>query len=680
VPILTAEDRIGSRVGPYVVDRIIGEGGMGVVFAGRDADEQPVAIKLLHPHLGADASAAKRFVREAQAAARIQHENVVRVRETVMADDGAACIVMELLDGEPLTALLLREGPLDPERTAELLLPVMDALAEAHDAGIVHRDLKPDNVFLAYRGGEVVPKLLDFGIAKLLDGSATATRTGMMLGTPAYMAPEQARGEKEIGPAADVWAMGALWFECLSQRTPYVAETPQAFIAKILTESPMRVRDVEEQVPERLAKPIDQALRKDVRERPTSMRAFASSIRLALDERRRMGLAATLQEGAGPLSGVEPDPAPPPAGPTKRGHADPADVVAPPLDPRHRAGMNPDRGPDRAGAPAMLAPARVERSGSRGPVVALTALLAIGGAAGAATMMFRGGAEEADAIAASHTGETPVGEPVVEEPGVGGEQGGAADPNREHVVAPTPAASRTDAIRAAVAAQRGFLAGCAEAGRDPGDRAEVRVVVAFEIVGEGDLSSIEVSGANEAIARCFEAAFRRMTFPAVAHPTQVSYPFVLGPSADEDAEDEEATDSRSSSRTRRAVRQRRSRPDPDDPLAGLAAFDTSPRAGSMLSRAQIARVVGRNEPALARRCRAEVSGRTRLDVRLTVTPQGRIREVRVGGDGSPALRRCVETTIRGWRFPSASEPVTFTLPIVMTPTSMSASMRAAAGD
>ncbi|MEM9069960.1 MAG: protein kinase [Myxococcota bacterium] len=283
MPLLTPEERLGTEVGSWILDRVIGEGGMGVVFAARHKTlGSKAAIKLLHPHLLRSESVAKRFEREAQAAAAIQHPNVVRILDVLSAEDGARCIVMDFLEGESLHRRLKRVGALSPIVAADFLLPVMDALSQAHARGIVHRDLKPDNVFLAREGTGEVPKLLDFGIAKLLGGDGTGTRTGMLMGTPAYMAPEQARGSKDVGPPADVWAMGCVWFECLTGRTPFVSDTPQAILASILTEPPPMLRQISDDVPAHWAGVVDRALARDVAERFPDMGSFADAIRAAL--------------------------------------------------------------------------------------------------------------------------------------------------------------------------------------------------------------------------------------------------------------------------------------------------------------------------------------------------------------------------------------------------------------
>ena len=407
MPILTAAERVGTTVGAYRLDRILGEGGMGVVFAGAHATlGTPAAIKLLHPHLVTDASVALRFEREARAAASIRHPNVVRILDLITAPDGARCIVMDLLEGETLGDLMQRERVLSPERAASLLLPVMDALAHAHAAGIVHRDLKPDNVFVARVAGRETPMLLDFGIAKLMDASTRATATGMMIGTPAYMAPEQARGIREIGPRTDVWAMGAVFFECLAGRTPLVADTPQGMIASLLTETPPTLREVAGNVPTHLADAIDRALAKDPAQRHPDMPSFSAAVRAGLGSRAADAIADTmlpsdlakLKEQQFPVPTPMPDPTPPAHDARPR---DPSDVRGGPGQPNAAAAGR------AMGSPMAAAPA--PRSGSRGPLLAGAVVLLAG--LGAAALFLRPQPEaavaEADPESASEVTSHP---------------------------------------------------------------------------------------------------------------------------------------------------------------------------------------------------------------------------------------------------------------------------------
>jgi len=301
MPVVTSEERLGTILdAKYRLDRILGEGGMGVVFAGMHTRLQvPVAVKFLHPHVSSSAEAVHRFVREAQAAARLSHPNVVAVRDVDTSPDGAVYMVLELLDGESLAEHLARVGRLSVQSTLAIVTPAMDALAAAHEVGIVHRDIKPDNLFLSRGpGGERVTKVLDFGIAKLADaGTNGRTSTGAVIGTPAYMAPEQAMGSKELGPPADVWSMGVVLYECLAGRMhlDFPSDTSaMGLVLAVLTETPISLGVRCPELPSSLVQVIDRALTKDPAQRYPTMREFLTALRATQD--------GTLPAGAAQLA------------------------------------------------------------------------------------------------------------------------------------------------------------------------------------------------------------------------------------------------------------------------------------------------------------------------------------------------------------------------------------------
>jgi eukaryotic-like serine/threonine-protein kinase len=216
---LASGTMIGGR---YRLERLLGEGGMGAVWAARDtATGRRCALKLMKD-AAADLEARKRFLREGRAASAVRHPNVVEILDVIEPEGEPPAIVMELLEGESLRAMLGREEKLSVTELAEIMVPVASAVGAAHALGIVHRDLKPENIFLA-RGpaSELVVKVLDFGIAKLtaLDGDAmrsTGITTHTVLGTPAYMAPEQVFAEKDLDHRADIWSLGIIFYKCLS--------------------------------------------------------------------------------------------------------------------------------------------------------------------------------------------------------------------------------------------------------------------------------------------------------------------------------------------------------------------------------------------------------------------------------------------------------------------------------
>jgi serine/threonine-protein kinase len=195
--------------GRYRIAGLLGSGGMGRVYRGEHtAIGKPVAVKVLHAALGRNHEAAIRFQREAVASGRLDHPNIVSVSDFGVLDDGSLYLVMEALEGEPLAKRLQREGRVPWTDAVLIMRSVLLGLRHAHDRGVVHRDIKPDNIFLANKDGDPVVKVLDFGIAKLCAGAVddvTATRTGITVGTPTYLSPEQAVGGA-ITPASDIYS------------------------------------------------------------------------------------------------------------------------------------------------------------------------------------------------------------------------------------------------------------------------------------------------------------------------------------------------------------------------------------------------------------------------------------------------------------------------------------------
>ncbi len=227
---------VGQRIGNYRVMRKIGEGGMGAVFeAIHEQIERRVAIKVLHAKYTQEPEIAKRFINEARAVNIVQHSGLVGAYEFGTLPDGAAYIVMEYLDGETLSARLRKSGGVLGLASLNLTRQIASALAAAHQKGIIHRDLKPANVIVVPEpeapGGERA-KILDFGIAKVTPpkgeegptgGGELKTRTGVFMGTPKYMAPEQCRGAGTVDDKADVYSLGAMFYQMLSGRPPFDA-------------------------------------------------------------------------------------------------------------------------------------------------------------------------------------------------------------------------------------------------------------------------------------------------------------------------------------------------------------------------------------------------------------------------------------------------------------------------
>ena len=234
--------------GRYRIVRLLGEGGMGAVYLashvglGRD-----VAIKFLHAEFISREDIVGRFRREAQAAAAIRHKNIIEVFDVGVSPQGEPFLVMEYLEGESLAGLLKRVGPLSLGAACAVMEPVLQALQAAHRKGIVHRDLKPDNIFLAYQEGEPpVVKIIDFGISKFTQGDPDKwrTRTGAVMGTPAYMSPEQARGSAGLDHRTDLYSMGTILFEMLTGALPYAGTNFAEYLAAMLVDEPRAPQSV----------------------------------------------------------------------------------------------------------------------------------------------------------------------------------------------------------------------------------------------------------------------------------------------------------------------------------------------------------------------------------------------------------------------------------------------------
>ncbi|MBX3245575.1 MAG: serine/threonine protein kinase [Myxococcales bacterium] len=242
--------RLGAVVGGrWRLDALLGEGGFGAVYRGTDLQGgPPLAIKLLHARLGASREVRHRFRREAESAAKIGHPGIVRVLGSGEEPSGDAWIALELLEGRSLAEVLAAEGPRPLGEAARIVRDVCGALGAAHAAGIVHRDLKPDNIFLTPEG----PKLLDFGVSKIFEGEdlgSLATRTGAALGTPYYMAPEQAQGKRGVDHRADLYALGVVLFELLTGERPFEDASYPMLVLKICTEPPPAVSAFRADVP-----------------------------------------------------------------------------------------------------------------------------------------------------------------------------------------------------------------------------------------------------------------------------------------------------------------------------------------------------------------------------------------------------------------------------------------------
>ncbi|WP_437577479.1 protein kinase domain-containing protein [Sorangium sp. So ce887] len=345
----------------YRVDRQLAEGGMGVIWAATHlASGERVALKLLRPGATEDASIRRRLLREARAAAAVDHPNVPSIHDVLELDDGTPFLVMDLLEGESLRDKLVREAQVPLPELSRILLPVISAVGTAHALGIVHRDLKPDNIFLLApdvaasqgapgpdpraaeedcsaapvpcvldaesRSAAPVPcvpddrhddasariRVLDFGIAKLTAAhgetgwTSGRTSTGEMLGTPYYMSPEQILGEHDVDHRADIWSLGVILYECLTSVRPTEAENMGKVLKRILTGTIRPIGEIAPGLPADVAAMIDRMLSPDRAQRPADLREVGALLaRYAAAALRPFGPPAAPREPEGDAHAIE---------------------------------------------------------------------------------------------------------------------------------------------------------------------------------------------------------------------------------------------------------------------------------------------------------------------------------------------------------------------------------------
>jgi serine/threonine-protein kinase len=299
--------------GKWTLERLLGVGGMGAVYAGRHRNGAVAAIKVLHPSLARNKVLRERFLREGYAANKVGHAGVVKVQDDDVVsngpDEGTAYLVMELLDGESLQDRIERGQPIGERDFLEIADSVLDVLQAAHKNGVVHRDLKPENLFFARQdGGKPRVKVLDFGLARLVE-EQSITAYGLVLGTPSFMAPEQAAGKTpEIDGRADLFALGATGFRIRTGRRIHEGNDAIELVKKMASVPAPPLRDVEPDASVPYARVIDKALKFKRDERYPSAAAMQKDVRRALTELRR---------AKGPAK------PPPPPKATEKGRGDP---------------------------------------------------------------------------------------------------------------------------------------------------------------------------------------------------------------------------------------------------------------------------------------------------------------------------------------------------------------------
>ncbi len=306
MPPRAGRDLIGKTIGgKYLVRSVLGEGGMGSVF---EAENVPlgrsVAIKVLHPAQARKKTAVKRFHQEARAAGAIGHPNICEVYDLGTLDDGSPYLVMERLLGETLADRIASEGGLPFEDVIDVLTQVLSGLVAAHEKGIVHRDIKPENIFLTKRVGvPALAKLLDFGVSKMIapifddrDEDLDLTRTGMVMGTPFYMSPEQARGDRNLDARVDLYACGIILYEALTGKRPFTAPNYNALLLQILTTKPRPARELRPALPLGFDEVLDKALERGREQRFQSAAEFQRELQLLRDRHPQTAVGMDVSE------------------------------------------------------------------------------------------------------------------------------------------------------------------------------------------------------------------------------------------------------------------------------------------------------------------------------------------------------------------------------------------------
>ena len=279
---MSDENLVGQTIaGKYRVEKVLGKGGMGLVVGARHLGlDEPVAIKVLRPAMMEVAGMVARFLREARAASKIKSEHVVRVTDVDTRDDGVPYMVMEHLTGTDFAEIRKEKGQLGVAEAVGWVIEACDAIAEAHELGIVHRDLKPSNLFLhTLRDGRRVVKVLDFGISKLeTPGEMDTTKTGQMMGSPKYMSPEQMLSMRDVDARSDIWSMGAILYDLLCGRPPFVADSTPRICALVLNTDPALPSSLRPDLPRDLELIILRCLDKEADRRFADVRALMNAL------------------------------------------------------------------------------------------------------------------------------------------------------------------------------------------------------------------------------------------------------------------------------------------------------------------------------------------------------------------------------------------------------------------
>jgi hypothetical protein len=311
--------------GKYVVERLLGVGGMGAVLAARHLElDERVAIKMLLPTVTPQGEPVARFIREARAAIKIRSDHVVRIFDVGRLDDGAPYIVMEYLEGQDLSRLTDQAGPLPVDDAIEFVVQACEAIAAAHAMGIVHRDLKPANLFLVRtQDGRPCVKVLDFGISKISEGSPGATpgltSTTTIMGTPCFMSPEQLRSTRDVDARADIWSIGAILHALLTGAPPYDGESNADVSAKIIRDAPTPIRELRSDAPPEVEAIVLRCLEKEPAARYADVAELAKALAAVTTRDSVKTSAARVARGAVAAAPTMMSSTPPPAATTGPG-------------------------------------------------------------------------------------------------------------------------------------------------------------------------------------------------------------------------------------------------------------------------------------------------------------------------------------------------------------------------
>ena len=307
----------GEELAGFRLRRLLGRGSMGAVYLGERPGEERAAIKMLRPKYTQNRDLVERFLREARAVGGLKHPNIVEIYDSGFDAGFGYYLVLEYLQGESLLDYMKINGRLSAHESVSLTCQILDGLQAAHEKGIIHRDLKPANIFLQNQTQPPRVKLLDFGVAKLLDkDNISITRTGAVLGTPAYMSPEQSAGKRELDARADLYAVGVILFELVTGRRPFLAETPSQLLVMHQIEVPPLPSGLVPKLPKALDAVILACLEKDPRDRPSSARALREKLVALLPTLSRRASPQESPSGGGAASeeaATRVDPRPPAA-------------------------------------------------------------------------------------------------------------------------------------------------------------------------------------------------------------------------------------------------------------------------------------------------------------------------------------------------------------------------------